>query len=156
METLQLQYTTKDDVIDAAICFLEERAKTYDGQPTFTDPRGARVDARLRIADRDREVFLVYFLNTQHALITAEEMFWGTIDGAAVYPREVAKTALQHNAAAVIFAHNHPSGIVEPSSADRHITTRLVESLRLLDIRVLDHIIVSHKDTMSFAERGLL
>ena len=115
-----------------------------------------RGSGQLRIADRDREVFLVYFLNTQHALIAAEEMFWGTIDGAAVYPREVAKTALQHNAAAVIFAHNHPSGIVEPSSADRHITNRLVESLRLLDIRVLDHIIVSHKDTMSFAERGLL
>lgn len=152
METLQ--YASKDEVIKAAIGFLEEEARTYD--KAISSPKSAMVDARLRIGGSEREVFLVYFLNNQHQLIAVEEMFVGTIDGAAVYPREVAKAALQHNAAAVMFAHNHPSGVTDPSSADRRITERLVQGLGLLDIRVLDHIIVSETSATSFAEIGLL
>ena len=96
------------------------------------------------------------FLNNQHQLIKDEILFSGTIDGASVYPREVAKRALELNAAAVIFAHNHPSGHPEPSSADRAITKRLSGSLELFDIRVLDHIVVGGAETVSFAERGLI
>lgn len=89
-------------------------------------------------------------------MITFEELFRGTIDGASVYPREVVKQALAHNAAAVIFAHNHPSGIAEPSQADRHITQRLKSALDLVDIRVLDHIVVGDAETVSLAEQGLI
>jgi DNA repair protein RadC len=103
-----------------------------------------------------REVFSVIFLDNQHRVIRCEDLFLGTLDGAAVYPREVAVRALQYRAAAVIFAHNHPSGVAEPSSADRRITERLVSALGLLDIRVLDHIIVGSGCEFSFAEQGLL
>jgi DNA repair protein RadC len=92
----------------------------------------------------------------EYAIIAVEDLFHGTLDGAAVYPREVAKLALQHNAAAVIFGHNHPSGVTEPSAADRRITERLCSGLGLLDIRVLDHLIVSEKGSYSFAENGLI
>lgn len=95
------------------------------------------------------------FLDNRHRVITFEEMFRGTIDGASVYPREVVKAALQHNAAAVIFAHNHPSGVAEPSQADQAITKRLIEALLLVDVRVLDHLVVGEQ-VVSFAERGLI
>lgn len=102
-----------------------------------------------------QEVFACLFLDNRNRVISFDKMFYGTIDGASVYPREVVKLALKKNAAAVIFAHNHPSGIAEPSSADEHITRKLKEALTLVDIRVLDHIIVG--DTVvSFAERGLI
>ena len=93
------------------------------------------------------------FLDNQHQLIEFEELFFGTIDAASIYPREVVKAALNYNAAAVVFAHNHPSGIAEPSQADRRITQRLVDALKLVDIRVLDHIVVG-EDCVSFAEKG--
>jgi DNA repair protein RadC len=109
-----------------------------------------------RLANREHEVFSILFLDNRHRLIAFDEMFRGTIDGASVHPREVVKQALHHNAAAVIFAHNHPSGVCEPSTADEMITRRLKEALALVDIRVLDHIIVAAGDTLSFAERGLL
>lgn len=102
------------------------------------------------------EVFGCLFLDNRHALICYEELFRGTIDGASVYPREVVKRALQLNAAAVIFAHNHPSGIAEPSGADRRLTSRLVEALGTVDIRVLDHFVVGDGVPLSFAEQGLL
>jgi DNA repair protein RadC len=96
------------------------------------------------------------YLDNQHRLISYEELFFGTIDGASVHPREVVKRVLKHNAAAVIFAHNHPSGVAEPSQADRRITDRLKSALLLVDVRVLDHMIVGDQEVLSFAERGLL
>jgi len=102
------------------------------------------------------EVFAVLFLDQQHRLLVCEEMFRGTINGASVHPREVVKAALRHNAAAVILAHNHPSGVAEPSRADRQITERLMAALALVDVRVLDHVVVGEGAVVSFAERGLL
>ena len=104
----------------------------------------------------DYEVFSLIFLNNQHHVVKFEEMFRGTIDGAAVYPREVVKRCLDLNAAAVIFAHNHPSGIAEPSPADRAITGRLKQALSTIDVRVLDHFIVGANEVVSMAERQLL
>ncbi len=108
------------------------------------------------LGDLPHEVFCCLFLDTRHRLICYEELFQGTIDGASVHPREVVRRALHHNAAAVILAHNHPSGIAEPSDADQRITQRLKEALHLIDIRVLDHLIIGDRTAMSFAERGLL
>ncbi|MBP6723960.1 MAG: DNA repair protein RadC [Halioglobus sp.] len=104
----------------------------------------------------NREVFCCIFLDSQHQVLCCEDLFFGTLDGAAVYPREVATRALQYRAAAVIFGHNHPSGIAEPSSADRRITERLCAALGLLDIRVLDHVIIGRGREFSFAREGLL
>ena len=103
---------------------------------------------------RQREAFYVLFLDNQHRVIADEVMFEGTINAASVYPREMVKRALAHNAAAVILAHNHPSGIAEPSQADRRITRRLSDALGLVDIRVLDHFVVGEGEVVSFAERG--
>lgn len=111
---------------------------------------------QLHLGSRDREVFTCLFLDSQHRVLRCEDLFYGTLDGAAVYPREVAVRALQYGAAALIFAHNHPSGVAEPSSADRRITERLCAALALLDIRVLDHIIIGQGLSYSFAEQGLL
>ncbi|WP_116369037.1 MULTISPECIES: JAB domain-containing protein [Halieaceae] len=152
METLQ--YASKEAVIEAAIGFLEEAGRSYG--ETLSSPHKTREFLRLRIGAEEREVFTVIYLNNQHQIIAVEDLFHGTLDGAAVYPREVAKLALQHNAAAVIFGHNHPSGVTEPSAADRRITERLCSGLGLLDIRVLDHLIVSEKGSYSFAENGLI
>ena len=102
------------------------------------------------------EVFACLFLDNRHQIISFDEMFKGTIDGASVYPREVVKQALARNAAAVIFAHNHPSGVAEPSLADKNITRRLQDALKLVDIRVLDHFIIGDNTAVSFAELGLL
>jgi DNA repair protein RadC len=108
------------------------------------------------LGSRDREVFCCIFLDSQHQVLRCDDLFFGTLDGAAVYPREVATRALQYRAAAVIFAHNHPSGVAEPSAADRRITERLCAALALLDIRVLDHIIIGRGSEFSFAREGLL
>lgn len=112
------------------------------------------LSAQLR--HRHQEVFAVLFLDTQNHLLAYDELFFGTIDGASVYPREVVKKALARNAAAVILAHNHPSGVAEPSQADKRITERLKAALELVDIRVLDHMVVGNKEVVSFAERGLI
>jgi len=111
---------------------------------------------RSQLRHKRSEVFAALFLDSQNRLISYEELFFGTIDGASVYPREVVKAALKHNAAAVIFAHNHPSGIAEPSDADKRITQRLQEALDLIDIRTLDHLVVGDAEVVSFAERGLV
>lgn len=108
------------------------------------------------LGTHDREVFCCVFLDSQHQVLCCEDLFFGTLDGAAVYPREVAIRALQYRAAAVILAHNHPSGVAEPSSADRRITERLCAALGLLDIRVLDHVIIGRGREFSFAREGLL
>ena len=108
------------------------------------------------LRDRDHEVFVVLLLDNQNRVVHYHELFRGTIDAASVYPREVVKLALNKGAAEVILAHNHPSGVAEPSSADRLITEKLVQALGLVDIRVLDHLIVGDGVTVSFAERGLI
>lgn len=109
-----------------------------------------------RLRDKDREGFLVIFLDSQHHIICDEILFEGTIDAASIYPREVVKRALIHNATAVILAHNHPSGIAEPSQSDKLVTSRIVDALELIDIRLLDHFVVGDGEVVSFAERGLL
>ncbi len=122
----------------------------------LSSPQETRRFLQYHLGARDREVFSCIFLDSQHRVLCCEDLFLGTLDGAAVYPREVAVRALQYGAAAVILAHNHPSGVAEPSSADRRITERLCQCLALLDIRVLDHIIVGRGREFSFAEEGLL
>jgi len=108
------------------------------------------------LRDRSYEVFCALYLDNRHRVIAFQELFQGTLNGTAVYPREVVKHALRHNAAAVIFAHNHPSGVAEPSRADEVLTTRLKEALALVDIQVLDHVVVGDGEMVSFSERGLL
>ena len=122
----------------------------------LTSPDITRAYLSAQLRGHSYEVFACLFLDNQHRVIAWEELFRGTIDGASVYPREVAKRALFHHAAAVIFAHNHPSGVNEPSQADKHITDKLRQALALFDIRVLDHFIVGDGEPYSFAEHGLL
>jgi DNA repair protein RadC len=119
-------------------------------------PEHTRRFLSARLRDYPFEVFACLFLDNRHRVIVFEELFRGTINGASVYPREVVKQALAHNAAAVIFAHNHPSGVAEPSAADRAITRQLRDALSLIEVRVLDHLVVGDGAVVSFAERGLL
>lgn len=122
----------------------------------LSSPQLVRDYLRAQLRHRQRELFAVLWLDNQNRLIAYEELFQGTIDGASVYPREVVKQALARNAAAVILAHNHPSGVAEPSQADQRLTRRLQAALELVDIRVLDHLVVGEGEIVSFAERGLL
>ena len=122
----------------------------------LNSPGEVREYLAARLRDRPYEVFCCLYLDNRNRLITIEELFRGTIDGASVHPREVVRQAMTHNAAAVILAHNHPSGVAEPSQADEAITRRLTNALALVDIRVLDHLVVGDGRTVSFAERGLL
>ena len=127
-----------------------------DRGDVLTSPEATRAYLSNQLRNYPYEVFACLFLDNQHHILEFEELFRGTIDGASVYPREVVKKALDHNAAAVIFAHNHPSGISEPSQADKSITNKLKQALDLLDIRVLDHFIIGDGVPYSFAEHGLL
>ena len=122
----------------------------------LTSSEATRRYLRARLRERDHEVFACLFLDNRHRVVAFDELFHGTIDGASVYPREVVKAALRHNAAAVILAHNHPSGVAEPSRADTRLTERLRDALGLVDIRVLDHVVVGDGEPVSFAERGLI
>jgi DNA repair protein RadC len=122
----------------------------------LTSPGAVRDYLRLVLAARDHEVFVVLFLDAQHRVLRSAELFRGTLTQTSVYPREVVRAALSANAAAVIFAHNHPSGIAQPSQADELLTRQLREALALVEIRVLDHFIVAGNQTLSFAEQGLL
>ena len=149
-----LYFHNHDEVIAAAIRFMEERGQCRS--QAFASPGDSKTYVQLRIGDREHEVFCVLFLNSKHKLLAADEMFRGTIDGASVYPREIVKRALSLNAAAAILGHNHPSGDVQPSEADKKITNRIKEVLALVDIRVLDHMIVAASDAFSFAEHGLI
>jgi DNA repair protein RadC len=124
--------------------------------PAMNAPQATRQFLTAQLRDRPYEVFCCLHLDNRHRLIHFEEVFRGTIDGASVHPREVVRQALQYNAAAIIFAHNHPSGVAEASQADELITRRLRDALALVDIRVLDHLIVGDNHCLSFAERGLL
>ena len=123
---------------------------------SLTKPDETRNFLRLRLADCRNEVFGCLFLDNRNRIIAVRELFQGTIDGASIYPRVVVQRALEMNAAAIVFFHNHPSGVAEPSNADEAITRRLKAALGLVDIRVLDHIVVSAGESVSFAERGLL
>ncbi len=147
------KYVQLQAVLEMARRHLRETLER--GEP-LTSPELTSAFLLRHLRDYPHEVFAALFLDTRHRVIRYEELFRGTLDGASVYPREVAKKALALNAAAVIFAHNHPSGIAEPSACDRAITEKLHQALALFDIRVLDHIIIGDGETFSFAEHGLL
>jgi len=144
---------TADEILDAARAILAHRVRRG---AAISNPRHTRDYLRLHLAPHDHEIFAILFLDNRHRVIEFVPLFRGTIDGASVYPREVVKEALRRNAAAVILAHNHPSGVAEPSQADELITARLRDALALIDVRVLDHFVVTGDDVVSFAERGLL
>ena len=141
-------------IIKRAVKILESRMT----QETdfFTSPEDTKNYLRLKLGSNEREVFAVLYLSNRNQLISYEELFHGTIDGATVHVREIMKLGLSLNAAAIICAHNHPSGVCEPSHADEMITKRIKEACALMDIRVLDHLIVSGTDAVSLAERGLI
>lgn len=126
------------------------------GKDSLNSPQVVRDFLKMYFVGREYESFVAIFLDAQHRVIVAEELFKGTLTQTSVYPREVVKASLKHNAAAVIFAHNHPSGVTEPSQSDRMLTDALKQALVLVDVRVLDHFVVAGNQTMSFAERGLI
>src|SRR4051812_8813859 len=137
---------------------LSRRAlrEELSARDALSSPRAVRDYLRLAFTGRQHEVFVVLLLDAQHRVIACEDLFRGTLTQTSVYPREVVKCALRHNAAAVIFAHNHPSGVAEPSHADEILTRSLKSALGLVDVQVLDHFVVAGSATTSFAERGLL
>ena len=144
---------THEQTIQRALAILAERMR--DG-PALTAPDTVRDYLRLLLHDRGYEVFVCLFLDAPHRVIATEELFRGTLAQTSVYPREVVKATLAHNAAAVVFAHNHPSGVCEPSRADELLTQTLKQALALVDVKVLDHFVVAGAASVSFAERGLL
>lgn len=148
-----LQEHEQTSIIELALAILTNRHRP--GQ-ALTSPTETARYLMLRFAEYKNEVFSALFLDNRHRILAFEELFFGTIDGASVHPRVVVQRAMEINAAAVIFAHNHPSGVAEPSQADQNITRRLKEALNLVDVRVLDHIVVGSEGTTSFAERGLI
>ncbi|HGW6104732.1 TPA: DNA repair protein RadC [Citrobacter werkmanii] len=141
-------------IIRQALSILEQ----YLRQPgvSFLSAEETRDWLRLKMAALEREEFMVLFLDNQHQLLACETLFIGTINHTEVHPREIVKAVLRHNAAAVILAHNHPSGTPEPSKADRLITTNVQNTLLLVGVQTLDHFIVGHREIVSFAERGWL
>jgi len=148
----EAKYVQLQAVIEMSRRFLEERLQRGD---MITEPETIKAYLQNRLRDYPYEVFACLFLDNKHRIIHYEELFRGTIDSASIYPREVIRHALKHNAAAIIFAHNHPSGIAEPSQADERITLKLKNALELIDVRVLDHFVIGD-DVVSFVQRGLL
>ena len=142
-----------DEIIEAARAVAGQRMQRGE---SFTDPQSSGRFFQDKLAGLEREVFAAVFLDTRHRLIEYMELFQGTIDGAEVHPREVVRQALRCNAAAVIVAHNHPSGTTDPSAADRAVTARLKQALALVDVRLLDHIIVTGSMTLTMAGQGLV
>jgi DNA repair protein RadC len=142
----------------AAVLELARRALREDLEAgsALTTPGAVRDYLRLALGGRAHEVFVCIYMDAQHRVIGADELFRGTLTQTSVYPREVVKSALAANAAAVIFAHNHPSGVAQPSQADELLTRQLREALALVDVKVLDHFIIAGNQALSFAERGLL
>ncbi|MBA4143789.1 MAG: DNA repair protein RadC [Nitrosospira sp.] len=147
------KYAQLQAVLEMARRALEEKIKSVDA---LNSPRSVRDYLRLSLQGKKYEIFVGIFLDAQNRTIAAEELFRGTLTHTSVYPREVVKRALHHNAAAIIFAHNHPSGIAEPSHADELLTQSLKQALGLVEVKVLDHFIVGGGTAMSFAERGLI
>ena len=131
-------------------------AETLQRHDVLTNPDDTRRYLLSRMRDYHYEVFACLFLDNRNRVISCDEMFFGTINGASVHPREVVKRALKHNAAAVILSHNHPSGVAEPSQADKNLTRQLSEALALVDVRVLDHLVIGDGEVVSFAEKGFL
>jgi DNA repair protein RadC len=165
-----LLHATPDDLKDikglgpakraeiAAVVEMARRAlaQQITAAPVFDAPAKVKEYLALQLGGRAQEVFAVLFLDGQHRLIVLQELFHGTLTQTSVYPREVVKAALAHNAGAVILAHNHPSGVAEPSRADEYLTATLKSALALVDVRVLDHLVVGRGQVVSLAERGLL
>ena len=149
----QAKYVQLQAVVEMARRALREAMEAGDA---LNSPGAVRNYLQLLLRGRSQEVFMAIFLDAQHRVIAAEELFSGTLTQTSVYPREVVKRALHHNAAAVILAHNHPSGVAEPSQSDQALTDALKQSLALVDVRVLDHFIVAAGGCLSFAERGLI
>ena len=141
-------------IIKRALKILESRM-TYESN-IFSSPDDTKNYLRLKLGNKEREIFSVLYLSSQHQLISYEELFLGTIDGASIHVREIVKLGLALNATAIVCAHNHPSGICEPSKADELITQRIKDACEMVDIRMLDHLIVSAKGSVSLAERGLI
>ncbi|MES0321197.1 DNA repair protein RadC [Citrobacter sedlakii] len=144
----------EQQTIREALTLLERQLR--EPGVSFTSSHAVRDWLRLQLASLEREEFIALFLDNQHCLIAHETLFTGTINHTQVHPREVVKAALKHNAAAIIIAHCHPSGLAEPSQADRQITERLKQALDLVEIRLPDHLVVGGMDIVSFAERGWL
>lgn len=149
--TRRYEQAKPEQVLEAAQLIVDGRMKRG---MSFSDPTTASTFFRDKLGSQEREVFVAMMLDTRHRLIEYVELFFGTLDGAEVHPREVVKQALRLNAAAVIVAHNHPSGDIEPSAADRAVTARLKQALALVDIRLLDHVIVAGHQSLSMAARG--
>jgi DNA repair protein RadC len=149
----QAKYVQLQAVLEMSRRALHEEMQCGDA---LNSPRAVREYLQLLLRTRQQEVFIAIFLDAQHRVIATEELFQGTLTQTSVYPREVVKRALAHNAAALIFAHNHPSGVAEPSESDRLLTDALRQALQLVDVRVLDHFIVAGAACLSFAEIGAL
>lgn len=149
----QAKYVQLQAVLEMARRALQEEMRSGDA---LNSPRAVREYLQLVLRGRQQEVFVALFLDAQHRVIVTEELFQGTLTQTSVYPREVVKRSLHHNAAAVIFAHNHPSGVAEPSQSDQMLTDALRQALQLVDVRVLDHFIVAGAGCLSFAEKGML
>lgn len=148
------QYLTDAEVVTLALAICTHQFGADN--PKLESPKAVQDYLRLSIANLEHEVFVIVFLSAQHRVIAIEELFRGSLTQTSVYPREVVKRALAHNAGAVILAHNHPSGEANPSAADRSLTKALAAALALVDVRVLDHVIVAPTETKSFAEEGLM
>lgn len=153
LSACELNDREKQTLMALALTLLAEQ---HQPGASLGSPEDTRRYLRIRLADRKNEVFGCLFLDNRHRIIEVAELFQGTIDGASVHPRVVVQKALELNAAAMLFFHNHPSGVAEPSTADEAITRRLKEALALVDVRVLDHFVVTGSESVSFAERGLL
>jgi len=149
----QAKYVQLQAVLEMSRRYLQE---TVGKQCSLNNPEDTKQYLQSKLAHQEREVFACLYLNNKHHVIAFEELFFGTIDGASVHPREVVKNTLKHNAAAVIFAHNHPSGNPEPSQSDINSTQQLTKALRVIEVRVLDHLIVGKGSVASLAELGHL
>lgn len=149
----ELSECEQESLIQLALSVLQHRHRPGE---KIDSPDATRDYLRLWLSGRRNEVFGALFLDTRHRVLCVKELFQGTVNGASIYPRVVVQQAIACNANAVVFFHNHPSGVPEPSRADETITLRLSDALRLIDVRVLDHIVVGVEGTVSFAERGLL
>ncbi len=147
------QPLSKQEIIDVA---LDLQKGEFNDQPHLLGSDATKNFLHLHLSDNEREVFTVLFLNCRHILISCHDMFFGTVNASVAHPREIVKEALKQNASSIIIAHNHPSGIPEPSRADISMTQRIQDALELVEIKLLDHIIVGSGDVVSFAERGLI
>lgn len=149
----QAKFVQLQAIAEMARRALQEEMRSGDA---LNSPRAVREYLQLLLRARPQEVFIAIYLDAQHRVIASEELFQGTLTQTSVYPREVVKRALHHNAAAMIFAHNHPSGVAEPSQSDQLLTDALKQAMQLVDVRVLDHFIVAGAGCLSFAEKGML